>query len=257
MKIKLLNLLAMMFVSLSALAQQNESQVSSKNTLIVYLFGTLNLVFLIVIVFLLVKFSRLSSESAKKERRNSTFERSLSNEIKELRIVIDNSRKDTEYYKERYENRVDQDYQNETKIENLERKVKMYEDAASDRALPVELGEAKKSDLFPIEGKELLAKCEQADGRFYLKQTERSDRKTLYRIIESEGRFLFTIDLNNTEAVKNALSFYDVYVDGYCESSNAFQEEFSFIEVLSGGEGKLVKEGDRFRVLEKLKVKFR
>ncbi|WDF67680.1 hypothetical protein PQ465_15370 [Sphingobacterium oryzagri] len=261
MKIKLLSVLQIMLSSLSVVARTSTPPSSDNNTLFMYLLGGSTLLLLIVVAILLKNNAKLSNEFQKQEaERRAT---SVNHRYELDRLVGERTKamEDADCLRRKYDESIFEVEEGNRKIEALEQALEQTKitdtrpnfSGDSDH----ELKNIARNAPSTITNKGMIAKCEQADGRFYLKQTARSDRKTLYRIFEHEGRYLFTLDQSNLEAIKNALSFYDVYVDGYCESVNAFQTEFTFIDILNGGEGKLSKEGDRYKVIEKLKIKFR
>ncbi|MBE8712689.1 hypothetical protein [Sphingobacterium hungaricum] len=213
----------------------------------------INLVCLIVIFILLLNIKRIKkAENLNKItndfKNQSTQERHRSEELYKKQME----------YRRRYEEcEFENDLKN-IKIGELESEIEEIKKAYSaniNQTEDVEESIVKVSST--LSQVETMAKCEEHAGIFYLKPADHKDRKTLYKVIEKDGESMFTIDSTNSDAITNALSFYDVYIDGYCESVNSYEDTCRTIEVVNDSYGKLLKESERFKVTEKLKIRFK
>jgi RES domain-containing protein len=83
-----------------------------------------------------------------------------------------------------------------------------------------------------------------------------SNHQTPYIIEERNEKFVFKLDLNNSSALGNAINFYDVYIKDFCDPENAYLNTHESFHAVDNGFGILEKEGNKFRVLEKIKIKF-
>lgn len=254
MKIKLLSLAMMTVLSLSAVAQEESASIDHDNWRWYISIG-LCLCLLAFIIFLITRNNRLAAENDKIRRANKIRSQSYRNGPTGM-TAPDDLYRELENCKVNYENCIAENKEYARKIAYLENELQMVNDKEEVHLTPMPTDEPVPNDAPINHSKGTIAKCEQDGSSYYLRPTERSDRKTLYRIFEKDNRHFFTIDHDNKEAIDNALRFYDVYLDGYCESSKSFQIEHTRVEVLIGGEGKLLMEGDRYKVIEKLKVKF-
>lgn len=102
-----------------------------------------------------------------------------------------------------------------------------------------------------------FAKCEVIDEAGYLEKTKNLSHQTPYFIENCNGKIQFYLNNKNKDAIANALNFYNVYIRAFCESDNIYNPSIhkSFIAE-ENSKGLLEKEGDKFRVIEKLKIKF-
>ncbi|GEM_PF-1734214 len=102
-----------------------------------------------------------------------------------------------------------------------------------------------------------FGKCEVDEEIGYFEKVKSSTHQTPYFIEETNSTAQFYINSNNREAIANALNFYNIYIKAFCEPENIYNPSIhkSFI-AYQDSKGTLEKEGEKFRVVEKLKIKF-
>ncbi len=104
--------------------------------------------------------------------------------------------------------------------------------------------------------KTFYASCEQDNEIGYLIIENKRSHKTPYQIQFVDGNYFFVVDSQNRDALQNAINFYNIYINPFCIPSNTFQDYFKTFIGDQNSKGILEKEGDKFRVVEKLKIRF-
>lgn len=101
-----------------------------------------------------------------------------------------------------------------------------------------------------------FASCEQENEIGYLIIEDKRSHKTPYQIQYIDGKYSFIIDSTNNNALQNAINFYNIYINPFCISSNTFRDNHKSFTAEPSAKGILEKEGERFRVVEKLNIRF-
>ncbi|MGB7529563.1 hypothetical protein [Sphingobacterium cellulitidis] len=104
--------------------------------------------------------------------------------------------------------------------------------------------------------KTFYASCELDNEIGYLIIENKRSHKTPYQIQFVDGNYFFVVDSQNRDASQNAINFYNIYINPFCIPSNTFQDYFKTFIGDQNSKGILEKEGDKFRVVEKLKIRF-
>jgi hypothetical protein len=111
----------------------------------------------------------------------------------------------------------------------------------------------EKSD---VSANSFYAKCLVENEIGFLIPSKASNHQTPYIIEERKGKYIFTVNQSDSHALKNALNFFEVYVSHFCEIENAYLNTHNSFHAVDNGYGLLEKEGSKYRVLEKIKIKF-
>ncbi|GAA4168266.1 hypothetical protein [Sphingobacterium ginsenosidimutans] len=102
---------------------------------------------------------------------------------------------------------------------------------------------------------EFVASCLTGGAFKDLEPVSKKDRRTPYIIVNKENEYFFRLDESNHDAIMNSLQHRDSYIDGFCEPlNNYFPEARTFTQLSELG--KLQKQENRFKVIEKIKIKY-
>lgn len=107
-----------------------------------------------------------------------------------------------------------------------------------------------------VSPKTYYATCEQENDIGFLIIENKRSHRTPYQIQEVEGKYSFVVDSLNRDALQNAINFYNIYVNPFCIPSNTFQDYYKSFIAEKDSKGILEKDGEKFRVVEKLKIRF-
>ncbi|OYD42161.1 coiled-coil domain-containing protein [Sphingobacterium cellulitidis] len=193
---------------------------------------------------LISKINEIENQNRKLEAENKKLE----SEITSLKFQIEGFQQGSEEDSKRID-------ENNAELEKLRNEL----DKKNHIEIVRETGGIKASDLLPTEVSIDLAfgKCEVIDEIGYLEKAKSLSHQTPYYIEDNYGKFVFYINNKNNEAIANALNFYNVYIRAFCEPENIYNPSIHKTFVGDqNSKGILEKEGDKFRVVEKLKIRF-
>lgn len=178
--------------------------------------------------------SRRNDERTKNQRIISQLKTELSN------LRLENTKNDTA------EKRFEEDCCNvvELSVENTDSEPSCIRSSGF---------ETTQVELAPTE---YYASCVQVDGTGYLIIEDKRTHKSPYKILELNGKYSYDVDSYNQDALRNALNFYNIYINPFCIPSNTFQDNHTTFISWDDSKGVLEKEGDKFRVVEKIEIKF-
>ena len=118
---------------------------------------------------------------------------------------------------------------------------------------PTELMQTNKVES---DAQYIITKCISERDQFYLKESKQKNHTTPYLIFEKDNDLYFKFDETNLSARDNAFNFYNIYMEGYCDGINIRTDAHTSFEIVNNSFGKLKKDGDKYLVVERIKVNY-
>lgn len=230
---------------------ENTTQVSLTTYIIV---GFILLIMLSYVAILFRKNKSLQTKIIMKDKELRQSNKDLQTSKSELKILTDNVPNKKDLLEDNLDEEIIEELKNELKTEKkkvLELTNQLHNLNNIDNR--VEHANRDKSETSVYLG---YGKCLVENNSAYLLLNKKSDHQTPYKIRCHNNQYIFELDSDNMQALGNAMNFFDVYLKDFCESENVYMNTHSSFISSGSGFGVLEKDGEKFKVVTKLKIKF-